>query len=219
MKKDLVRDPVCGTEFSRDQAATTAEWRGRTYYFWCQATRESFESEPRRFVRHEGEEDQMSTDVDNTRCPHGGTETGIERGTPAAIPVGLSLTEFETLVRNEWRRRLGPEAYNRARSGKIIRDLINLLAESGEELTLDRISDSLDRLITDLCAEGKGRRAFHHEFAKLRHAVRAVLRQAGAGFVTASDYVGRVRDVLDEATDQLSPIDLPEAVGLVKEIR
>ncbi len=140
-------------------------------------------------------------------------------GTPAAIPVGLSLTEFETLVRNEWRRRLGPEAYNRARSGKIIRDLINFLAESGEDLSLERISDSLDGVIADLRAEGKGRRAFHQEIAKLRHAVRAVLRQAGASFVTASDYVARVRDVLDEATDQLSPIDLPEAVGSVKEIR
>ncbi len=58
MKEDLVRDPVCGTESSREQAPTTAEWRGQTYYFCCQGCRESFESEPRRFVRREGEEDR-----------------------------------------------------------------------------------------------------------------------------------------------------------------
>jgi hypothetical protein len=54
----------------------------------------------------------MSNPEQSTQCPHCGSVTGIQRGTPADLSVGLTLSEFETLVRNEWRRRLGPEAYD-----------------------------------------------------------------------------------------------------------
>ena len=146
----------------------------------------------------------MSNDKDKTRCPHCGSETGIQRGTPAALPVNLTLSEFETLVRNEWRRRLGPEAYDRSHSGQIIRDLTTLLEETGEEISLEQIEDGIELVITDLRVEGKGRQALLREISKLRHAVRAVLRKAGADFVTSSDLVTRTRDVLDEGLDSLS---------------
>lgn len=147
----------------------------------------------------------MSSDKDNTKCPHCGSETGIQRGMSAALPVQLTLAEFETLVRNEWRRRLGPDAYDRSHSGQIIRDLTTLLAETGEDPSLEQIEAGVEQLMADLRVEGKGRQALFHEIAKLRHAVRSVLRKAGADFVTAGDYVGRVRDVLDQALDSLSP--------------
>ncbi len=56
MAQESVKDPVCGMEFDPNQAATTAEWEGRTYYFCCHACRESFEEDPRRFIHREGED-------------------------------------------------------------------------------------------------------------------------------------------------------------------
>ena len=55
MTQDLVRDPVCGMEFSSNEAATTVEWAGQSYYFCCHACRASFEADPKRFVRREEE--------------------------------------------------------------------------------------------------------------------------------------------------------------------
>ena len=146
----------------------------------------------------------MSNDQGSTRCPHCGVETGIERGPPAPLPVKLTLSEFETLVRNEWRRRLGPDSYTRSHSSQIIRDLTILLSEKGGELSLEQIENGVEQVMADLRVEGKGRRALLHEIAKLRHAVRTVVRNAGADFVMASDYVARTRDVLDETLDSIS---------------
>ena len=55
MAQDSVKDPVCGMEFSPTQAATTAKWKGQTYYFCCEACRASFEEDPRRFTHREEE--------------------------------------------------------------------------------------------------------------------------------------------------------------------
>lgn len=58
-------------------------------------------------------------------CPYCGTDTGVERVTDPELDT-LSLTEFDTLVRNEWRRRLGRSAYARAHSTQLIRALFAL---------------------------------------------------------------------------------------------
>jgi hypothetical protein len=58
--------------------------------------------------------------------------------------------------------------------------------------------------MADLRSEGMGRQALLREIAKLRHAVRSVLRKTGADFVTAGDYVSRARDVLDDSLEALS---------------
>lgn len=148
----------------------------------------------------------MSSAEQRTRCPHCGSETGIHRGTPADLSVGLTLSEFETLVRNEWRRRLGPEAYDRSHSGKIIRALVSLLGETDEEVLPEQIEDGVALVMADLRSEGMGRQALLREIAKLRHAVRSVLRKTGADFVTAGDYVSRARDVLDDSLEALSSL-------------
>ena len=64
-------------------------------------------------------------------CPFCGSRTGIERASEVELG-GRSLDEVETLVRNEWRRRLGPESYGRAHSRQFVRALIvfALLPES-----------------------------------------------------------------------------------------
>jgi YHS domain-containing protein len=51
----LMRDPVCGMEFSSNQAATTTQWKGKTYYFCCRVCRAAFEEDPRRFTGPEEE--------------------------------------------------------------------------------------------------------------------------------------------------------------------
>ena len=53
--RDTVRDPVCGMIFVRNDAAASAEWKGRTYYFCCGACKEAFLSDPERFLDRSGE--------------------------------------------------------------------------------------------------------------------------------------------------------------------
>jgi YHS domain-containing protein len=42
----MVTDPVCGMRIDEDDAAATAEYAGRTYYFCSEACRDSFVSDP-----------------------------------------------------------------------------------------------------------------------------------------------------------------------------
>ena len=42
----MVTDPVCGMRIDEDDAAATAEYEGRTYYFCSEACRDSFVSDP-----------------------------------------------------------------------------------------------------------------------------------------------------------------------------
>ena len=53
MRDRMVTDPVCGMEFRSEQAATTVEHEGRTYYFCCHHCRAAFEADPRRFLWRE----------------------------------------------------------------------------------------------------------------------------------------------------------------------
>lgn len=42
----MVTDPVCGMKIDGDEAAGTAEYEGRTFYFCSEACREVFEADP-----------------------------------------------------------------------------------------------------------------------------------------------------------------------------
>ncbi len=42
----MVTDPVCGMRIDPDDAAATAEYEGRTYYFCSEACRDRFEADP-----------------------------------------------------------------------------------------------------------------------------------------------------------------------------
>lgn len=52
----LIRDPVCGMEFSPGRAAAITRWKDETYYFCCQVCRAAFEEDPRRFTGPEKKE-------------------------------------------------------------------------------------------------------------------------------------------------------------------
>jgi len=44
-------DPVCGMEVDEKQAAATAEYQGKTYYFCAPGCKKAFEKEPEKYVR------------------------------------------------------------------------------------------------------------------------------------------------------------------------
>jgi YHS domain-containing protein len=46
----MARDPVCGMEVDEKQAAATAEYQGKTYYFCAPGCKKAFEKEPERYV-------------------------------------------------------------------------------------------------------------------------------------------------------------------------
>jgi Cu+-exporting ATPase len=42
----MVTDPVCGMKIDTDDAAATAEYEGKTYYFCSEACRDAFVADP-----------------------------------------------------------------------------------------------------------------------------------------------------------------------------
>lgn len=46
---DLVRDPVCGMEIRREDAAASEVHEGRTFYFCSAACHEAFVKDPHRY--------------------------------------------------------------------------------------------------------------------------------------------------------------------------
>lgn len=46
----MAKDPVCGMEVSEKNAAATAVYQGRTYYFCSPACKRSFEKDPVKYV-------------------------------------------------------------------------------------------------------------------------------------------------------------------------
>lgn len=50
-------DPVCGMTVEEAQAAATAEYAGRTYYFCAPGCKRAFEADPERILR-EGQKER-----------------------------------------------------------------------------------------------------------------------------------------------------------------
>jgi Cu+-exporting ATPase len=46
----MVTDPVCGMRIDTDDAAATAEYQGKTYYFCSRACRDAFLADPTSYV-------------------------------------------------------------------------------------------------------------------------------------------------------------------------
>lgn len=109
-----------------------------------------------------------------TTCPFCETETGIARD-PEGRLGRLSPTELETLVRNEWRRRLGPGAYRRGHPGALVRALAaHALAPADADLD-EAVDDALWREVAMLESWGLGRRAMWRELLSLSQALWDVL--------------------------------------------
>ena len=46
----MAKDPVCGMNVNESEAAATATYNGKTYYFCCKPCKEKFEKEPAKFA-------------------------------------------------------------------------------------------------------------------------------------------------------------------------
>jgi len=147
----------------------------------------------------------MTTVERDTRCPHCGTETGIERAGAMALPGGLYLEEFEILVRNEWRRRLGPDSYVRAHETRLIRALAAVAMAPGPVDGTELLMRELEPVLSDLAAAGRGRRAVRKELRHLFKAVRAVLIHAGGAPVQVEAFTATTRRALDIALGYPTP--------------
>ena len=51
----MARDPVCGMDIDEQQAAATAEYQGKTYYFCSPGCKKAFEKEPQKYVQDTAE--------------------------------------------------------------------------------------------------------------------------------------------------------------------
>lgn len=46
------KDPVCGMELSRITAIDAMEYKDKTYYFCTRECRETFETDPEKYIHH-----------------------------------------------------------------------------------------------------------------------------------------------------------------------
>lgn len=121
----------------------------------------------------------------SANCPFCGTDTGIERQTFPDLG-SLSLEEFETLVRNEWRRGLRKRnekgAYRRRHPRKFIRSLI-LYALAPDSPVRDGVVDqALWAEVAELEVWGSSRRFIQAELLRLSQAIWEVLSRTDLDF-------------------------------------
>jgi len=129
------------------------------------------------------QETNLETSLDQTaatttQCPFCGEDTGVERAIdPEFGPI--SLDELETLVRNQWRGRLGATSYDRPHSRRIIRALIVYALAPQSPIRHAVTQQLIWWELTALVGRGLDRAAIDREFRELAHAVREVLVSAG----------------------------------------
>lgn len=139
-------------------------------------------------------------------CPHCHRETEIPRSAGPVVAGGLRLEEFQALVRNEWRRRLGPESYGRAHSDRIAGALALFASNPDSAALRERLEEEVWCAAADILATGAGRKEVRREMAKLLHAIRAVLGDRGVDVRTACEtYLEPGRAVIAEILDYPDP--------------
>jgi hypothetical protein len=120
-----------------------------------------------------------------TACPYCGVETGIQRETTPELS-SLSLDEFETLVRNEWRRRLGRRmggsAYRRQHPRAFIRALIVYALDAESAVRSGIVDELLWKEVSELQAWGFSRRRIQGELLRLSQAIWDVLSETDLEF-------------------------------------
>ena len=47
----MVKDPVCGMQISKDQAAGKSEYEGKSYYFCSAHCKDAFNKQPAEYVK------------------------------------------------------------------------------------------------------------------------------------------------------------------------
>jgi YHS domain-containing protein len=47
----MAKDPVCGMEVDEKNAAATAEYQGKTFYFCCNGCKTKFDKAPQQYLK------------------------------------------------------------------------------------------------------------------------------------------------------------------------
>ena len=114
--------------------------------------------------------------ADSTVCPISGLDTGIARDADAELG-GLAPDELDTLIRNEWRRRLGPEVYAHQQSRELIRALVVYALAPESPVRSAAAEHLLLREVAVWGACGLKREEILRELRLLLEAIGAVLTQ------------------------------------------
>ena len=201
-----VQDPVCGMWLDEEQAAANVQCCDVTYYFCADRCRDVFTVEPERYLDGDygGAQYWRASGADATRttCPFCGDETGIPRDIAPEL-TSLSLDEFETLVRNEWRRRLGnrlgESAYRRQHPRAFIRALIVFALRPESPVRDQVVEELLWREVSELEAWGFSRRHIQGELFRLSQAIWEVLSRTNLEFDRSSTLMERIDEKLHTA--------------------
>ena len=171
------RDLVCGMTVETE-TSVAERYEGLLFHFCARGCADAFRADPDRFLepggRDAGPDDAPLT---SRSCPACGEATRTATGVAeAALP--LPIPELATLVRNEWRRRLGRGRYDEAHPVSIARWALLAAVRSDE--------DAPGAVAAALVAEGirRGRCSPLNARAELHHlldAVDTVLSAQGLG--------------------------------------
>ncbi len=217
-----VRDPVCGMLFPLAQAVTTTTIGNSTYYFCSEGCGSSFMADPTRHLDQGTRGGSHARGVpsgdlrqgtSSTRqipdrgvldtaqgdaCPYCHEITPADRGSGIGVG-GVHIHELETLVRNEWRRRLGPDSYHRHHPVGLIRGIALCVIHPGSRVIEDHLESRMWDVVAELLAEGKNRKHIQREFGELVMALRAVLRDNDVAWDLILDLTNPVRLKLEAA--------------------
>jgi hypothetical protein len=133
----------------------------------------------------------------STVCPFSGLNTSIERELDPELGA-VSLDELETLVRNEWRRRLGASSYRREHSRSVIRALILCTLDPDSPVRSTIAQQLVLWELTKLGTWGMSRVAIMSEFQQLSRALGRALIVAGMDVGRSGDFANTLRRKLDE---------------------
>jgi len=144
-----------------------------------------------------------------TVCPHCGTATPFPRE-PDPELGGVSFEEFEVLVRNEWRQRLGSQAYERVHSRRLIRAVAVLALEPWSPIRTLIVERLLWQELVRWGEAGLCRADVERELDELGAALGHQLRITRGNTDTTRQAIARVRArlaaVLQQPTKEVEPV-------------
>jgi len=111
-------------------------------------------------------------------CPYCGTDTPIARAPEPELGT-LSIDEAEVLVRNEWRRLLGPAAYVHAQSPALVRALLVYALRPESPVRSHVAGVLLYRELMKFGAMGATQASIQMQLTMLPVALTGVLRASG----------------------------------------
>jgi YHS domain-containing protein len=191
MTAKQVLDPVCGMAVDPESAPARMTHADERYHFCATACRDRFARDPARYLGEGAEPVAMADVLEGATSvePDNGTTAARpcpECGTPTLRPVSeeeivgrLTMAEYATIVRQQWRRRLGRRAYAREHSARLIRALALHALKPESPVAAISVEEELSLEVARLRADGLNRAQVQREFYHLSRAAAQVLMGAG----------------------------------------